>query len=259
MRARCSKAARRRAADEPALRRPGRRASPTPKRRARRGKTAEKLGLKTYTAGGADAAGNRIRVRVGPFASRGEAEAALAKAKAAGLNAVVAHAVKADDEWPTLGWVDLAMLGVIVVSALVGMVRGLTFELLSLAGWVVAWFAALLARRRWLAPHLPIGAPASRLERRRRRSHRAFLVVLVLWGLLARGVSALVGATCCARSTACSARCSAWRAALLVLLALATVVALHAAGRRLPAWRESAGAALVERDAARVDADRRAG
>ena len=52
-------------------------------------KNVEKLGLKTYTQVAQTAAGNRIRVRVGPFASRGEAEAALAKAKAAGLNAVV--------------------------------------------------------------------------------------------------------------------------------------------------------------------------
>jgi len=35
------------------------------------------------------AAGNRIRVRVGPFATRDEADKVLAKAKAAGLNAVV--------------------------------------------------------------------------------------------------------------------------------------------------------------------------
>lgn len=49
----------------------------------------EKLGLKTYTQVAQTAAGNRIRVRVGPFSSRGEADAALAKAKAAGLAAVV--------------------------------------------------------------------------------------------------------------------------------------------------------------------------
>jgi len=52
-------------------------------------KNVEKLGLKTYTQVAQTSAGNRIRVRVGPFASRGEAEAALAKAKAAGMNAVL--------------------------------------------------------------------------------------------------------------------------------------------------------------------------
>ena len=52
-------------------------------------KSVEKLGMKTYTQVAQTSAGSRIRVRVGPFASRGEAEAALAKAKAAGLNAVL--------------------------------------------------------------------------------------------------------------------------------------------------------------------------
>lgn len=49
----------------------------------------EKLGLKTYTQIAQTPSGSRIRVRVGPFASRGEADAALAKAKTAGLVAVV--------------------------------------------------------------------------------------------------------------------------------------------------------------------------
>ena len=52
-------------------------------------KRVEKLGLKTYTQIANTPSGNRIRVRVGPFAARGEAESALAKAKAAGLSAVL--------------------------------------------------------------------------------------------------------------------------------------------------------------------------
>ncbi len=52
-------------------------------------RNVEKLGLKTYTQVAQTPSGNRIRVRVGPFASRGEAESALAKAKAAGLSAVL--------------------------------------------------------------------------------------------------------------------------------------------------------------------------
>jgi DedD protein len=49
----------------------------------------EKLGMKTYTQVAQTPSGNRIRVRVGPFGSRAEADAALAKARAAGLTAVV--------------------------------------------------------------------------------------------------------------------------------------------------------------------------
>lgn len=49
----------------------------------------EKLGLKTYTQVATTAAGKRIRVRVGPFASREEADKALAKARAVAADAVV--------------------------------------------------------------------------------------------------------------------------------------------------------------------------
>jgi len=49
----------------------------------------EKLGLKSYTQAVETASGSRIRVRAGPFDSRDEAERALAKARAAGLTAVV--------------------------------------------------------------------------------------------------------------------------------------------------------------------------
>jgi DedD protein len=47
----------------------------------------EKLGLKTYTQVIENDAGRRTRVRVGPFETRAEAEAAGAKIKAAGLPA----------------------------------------------------------------------------------------------------------------------------------------------------------------------------
>lgn len=50
---------------------------------------AEKLGLKTYTQVTETPTGSRIRVRVGPFASRDDADKALAKARAAGLSGVV--------------------------------------------------------------------------------------------------------------------------------------------------------------------------
>jgi DedD protein len=50
---------------------------------------AEKLGMKTYTQVVSTSSGSRIRVRVGPFASRDEADTAMTKARSAGLTAVV--------------------------------------------------------------------------------------------------------------------------------------------------------------------------
>ena len=49
----------------------------------------EKLGLRTYTQAVVTDNGKRTRVRLGPFASRDEAEQAAAKVKAAGLPAAV--------------------------------------------------------------------------------------------------------------------------------------------------------------------------
>ena len=49
----------------------------------------EKLGLKTYTQVVETSAGKRIRVRVGPFASRGEADKAADKIKSGGLPSAV--------------------------------------------------------------------------------------------------------------------------------------------------------------------------
>jgi DedD protein len=49
----------------------------------------ERLGLKTYTQVAQTAGGSRIRVRMGPFATRDDADKALAKAKAAGVSGVV--------------------------------------------------------------------------------------------------------------------------------------------------------------------------
>ena len=45
----------------------------------------EKLGLKTYAQAVDTADGRRVRVRLGPFASRDEAERAAAKLKSAGM------------------------------------------------------------------------------------------------------------------------------------------------------------------------------
>jgi DedD protein len=56
--------------------------------RAARAKV-EKLGLKTYTQVIEGDAGKRTRVRLGPYATRAEADAAAAKLKGAGLPANV--------------------------------------------------------------------------------------------------------------------------------------------------------------------------
>ena len=139
----------------------------------------------------------------------------------------------------TIGWVDLAMLALIALSAIVGAVRGLTFEVLSLLGWVAAWFAAV-----WLgpllAPHLPIGTPGSPLNGLAAFAC-AFLIVLVLWGLGARAVSALVRKTLLRPVDRLLGAVFGLARAVLVLVVLAMVVSYTPASAS-PAWRESQGA-----------------
>jgi membrane protein required for colicin V production len=92
-----------------------------------------------------------------------------------------------------MAWVDWFLFVVLAVSALVGVWRGLVFELMSLAGWVVAYFSA-----HWfspeLAPHVPIGTAGGGLN-----SSATFLLsfvgVLIVWALLSRLVRLLIHAT----------------------------------------------------------------
>lgn len=95
--------------------------------------------------------------------------------------------------WQDLSWIDWTMLAVVGVSVVIGLVRGLGFECLSLAGWVVAWFGA-----QWgaplLAPHVPLGAPGSSLNMGVAFG-LAFIGALVAWGLLAKLIRMLIHAT----------------------------------------------------------------
>lgn len=150
-------------------------------------------------------------------------------------------------QWPALGWVDAAMLGTVVLSALVGAVRGVTFELLSLAGWFAAWFGALwlgpwLAP--WLARALPIGGAESALNRGLAFA-LAFVAVLVLSGLAARAVSRLIGATPLRSLDRLLGAAFGVVRAAVVLLVVATLVAYTPAERTL-AWRASNGVVWLD-------------
>jgi membrane protein required for colicin V production len=139
----------------------------------------------------------------------------------------------------TLGWVDGTLLAVLAVSVLVGLWRGFTLEAMSLAGWVVAYFAA-----QWAVPQVAgrigIGDPGSALN------HAAafalcFFAALLAWALLARLLRLLVHATpLTLPDRALGAVFGLLRGAVL-LLALATVVKLTPAAQSEP-WQASSGA-----------------
>ena len=144
---------------------------------------------------------------------------------------------------PALGLVDWALLAVLAASVIVGLVRGFVFELLSLAGWVVAWFAA-----RWgaplLAPQLPVGEPGSALNAGAAFT-LAFAGALLGWALLARLVRLLIHATPLSLpDRLLGALFGALRGGVL-LLALATVLALTPASQSA-AWQGSQGARWLQ-------------
>jgi membrane protein required for colicin V production len=92
-----------------------------------------------------------------------------------------------------MAWVDIALLSLLAVSVLLGVWRGLLFELLSILGWFVAYFAAP-----WVAPALLPLLPAHKLDPNLLAALAlvlGFLLVLVLWGLAAKLLRALLHAT----------------------------------------------------------------
>jgi membrane protein required for colicin V production len=95
-----------------------------------------------------------------------------------------------------LGWVDLALLAVLALSALVGLWRGFVFEIMSLLGWAVA-FVLANALGPLLADHLPPGSGRAADPQLRLWAAYAvvFVLVLVTCTLLARMLRALVAAT----------------------------------------------------------------
>lgn len=93
----------------------------------------------------------------------------------------------------SVSWVDWAFLAVVAVSVVVGLVRGLLYEVMSLLGWVVAYIAAQVLGVA-VAPMLPVGAPGSALNLAA-AFVVVFLAVLLVWGALAWLIRQLVKAS----------------------------------------------------------------
>ena len=142
-----------------------------------------------------------------------------------------------------LGVVDIAMLTVLALSMLVGLVRGLVFEVLSLAGWLVAYFAA-----QWfgaeLAPYLPIGEPGS-MARLLAAMVIVFVGALIAWTLLARLVRLLLHATPLSLIDRVGGGAFGVLRGAVLLLALSTVVQITPAAQS-EFWQASVGAAWLQ-------------
>ena len=94
---------------------------------------------------------------------------------------------------PPLTTLDWAVLGGLLLSVLIGLWRGLVFEVLSLLGWLAAWWVAQ-SFSGWAAAQLPWGA-ADSVWRAMGAYGLVFTVTLLACSLLARLVRLLVAAT----------------------------------------------------------------
>lgn len=92
--------------------------------------------------------------------------------------------------WLDIGWVDLAIAAFLLLSVMAGLVRGLVFELMSLVGWFVAYFAVLLLSP-VVRPHIHVAANGSAVNQVIAVA-AVFVLTLVVWGLLARLLRSLV-------------------------------------------------------------------
>lgn len=138
-----------------------------------------------------------------------------------------------------LGWIDLAMLGVLLLSLGLGLWRGFVLEAMALIGWVVAYFAAQWLTPQW-APRLPFGEPGSSLNYAASFA-LAFVVVLIGWGLASRVLRLLVNATPLRGADRVLGAAFGLVRGVLLLMVLATVVALTPAATS-PEWHRSQGA-----------------
>lgn len=150
-----------------------------------------------------------------------------------------------------MNWVDVALLLALGLSVLLGLWRGLVFEVLSVLGWIVAYFAApylapwLLSvldagMGDWLREHqLQAGLPAMV------GLLLAFFLILLLWGLGAKLLRALIHASpLSVLDRLAGAGFGALRGVLLCLLLVLVVGMTPAAASS--AWRASQLAPVLD-------------
>lgn len=140
-------------------------------------------------------------------------------------------------------WVDIVLACVLVLSIIVGLVRGFVFEVLSLLGWFVAYFAA-----QWfaadLAPHIPVGKPGSGIN------HAAafaalFIAALLAWAVCSRLLRFLIHASPLSVPDRLLGAVFGLLRGLVVLLAAATVISITPL-KKSPVWQASQGAQWLQ-------------
>ena len=138
-----------------------------------------------------------------------------------------------------MAWVDIGLLAFLLLSVGVGLLRGVVFELLSLAGWFAANFAAQYGTP-WAMPHIPVGPPGLALNHGVAFAS-VFLVALIVWSLAARLVRSLIRATPLSPLDRFFGAGFGLLRGLVVLLVLTAAIGITPL-ERSAAWQQSQGA-----------------
>ena len=142
-----------------------------------------------------------------------------------------------------LNWVDLALGFVLVLSVIVGLWRGLVYELLSLIGWVVA-FVVSQAYGPAVSLWLPLGASGS-LARMAFAYGLTFVATLIVWTLLAKLVRLMISATPLSVLDRALGCVFGFGRGLVILLVVALVVGFTPLAHE-PSWQDSRGVRWLE-------------
>lgn len=135
-----------------------------------------------------------------------------------------------------LNGADLAMLAWLILSVLIGLTRGLVFELISLLGWAVAFFGAFVLTP-VLARYLPISTEGS-LVGETIAFVCAFVAILILWGLAGRLIRLMLHATPLRMPDRVLGAGFGFARGVIVLLVVAIVVGATPLADS-PAWQRS--------------------
>ncbi len=138
-----------------------------------------------------------------------------------------------------LGWVDIALLAVLALSALVGLWRGFVFEIVSLLGWLVAFVLA-----NTLGPLLANFIPLDGALRLWVAYVVIFVLVLLTCTLLARMLRALISATPLSLVDHLLGGLFGVVRGGVILVAVGVLVALSPYAGSAP-WKESHGSAWL--------------
>ena len=140
-------------------------------------------------------------------------------------------------------WIDIVLAGILALSVVLGLIRGFVFEVLSLLGWFVAYFAA-----QWLAvdvaPHIPVGNPGSAINHAAAFS-AVFIAVLLVWAIGSRLLRLLIHATPLSLPDRLLGAVFGLLRGVVLLLAVATVISLTPL-MKSPAWQASQGAQWLQ-------------